>query len=225
MKNIIILFLLLILPMLAYSQDVIITKKAEKLEVKIIEVSSSEIKYKKLNNLEGPTFVLLSSDVASIIYENGDVQVFEETSLPKNVEKTSIMNNIIRNGNKYIFDGVVMRGDIYSKFLKENCTVAYNQYTKGRTLANVGFLFLGLGLSLDFIAIIPILKRKDTFIPSCLSIAAGCLEIACIPTLIVGYNKMHKSADIYNSTCAKKHPQAYWSINASQNGIGLAFNF
>ena len=155
MKNIIILFLLLILPMLAYSQDVIITKKAEKLEVKIIEVSSSEIKYKKLHNLEGPTFVLLSSDVASIIYENGDVQVFEETSLPKNVEKTSIMNNIIRNGNKYIFDGVVMRGDIYSKFLKENCTVAYNQYTKGRTLANVGFLLLGLGLSLDFIAIIP----------------------------------------------------------------------
>ncbi|MGM9818753.1 MAG: hypothetical protein ACI30B_07225 [Paludibacteraceae bacterium] len=57
-------FLLILLTMTfcAYSQDVVITKNAEKLEVKIVEVSSSEIKYKKLNNLEGPTFVLSSSE-------------------------------------------------------------------------------------------------------------------------------------------------------------------
>lgn len=223
MKNVIIFFLLLILPMLAYSQDVIITKKAEKLEVKIIEVSSSEIKYKKLNNLEGPTFVLLSSDVASVIYENGEVQVFEDISIRKNIEKVSLVSDqyIIRKGNKYIYNDVVMRRYVYQQFLKENCTQAYNKYNQGKKISIAGWALLGFGLSFDFMSIIA--KTQDFAYVT--SIVAGCLEIACIPTLIVGYNKMHKSADIYNSTCAKKHPQAYWSINASQNGIGLAFNF
>ena len=55
---------------------------------------------------------------------------------------------------------------------------------------------------------------------------AGCLEIASIPCLAVGYAKMHKSVDIYNVLSASRAQcQPYWSIQANHNGIGLALNF
>lgn len=69
--------LMALLPLSMYAADMIITTKSEKLEVKIIEVSSTEIRYKKMSNLEGPTFVISTSDINSILYENGDVQVIE----------------------------------------------------------------------------------------------------------------------------------------------------
>lgn len=214
-------FLLILLTMTfcAYSQDVIITKNAEKLEVKIIEVSSSEIKYKKLNNLEGPTFVLSSSEIATIIYENGDIQTFEDKSLPKNIEEATIVADkyISRSGNSYFYDGVTMRGNTYKNFLNKNCIPAYQEYKKGETIATWGWALLGVGVGFDI---------GFSWWLSYSWVPALACEIACIPTLIVGYNKMHKSADIYNTTCAKKRQtQAYWSVNASQNGIGLAFNF
>ena len=68
------------------AQDVIITKNAEKIEAKIIEVSPTEIKYKKTNNLDGPTFIFYASDVQTIIYSNGDVQLFD--AKPKEVKDT-----------------------------------------------------------------------------------------------------------------------------------------
>jgi len=68
------------------AQDVIITKNAEKVEAKIVEISPTEIKYKKTNNLDGPTFILYTSDVQTIIYSNGDVQLFD--AKPKEVKDT-----------------------------------------------------------------------------------------------------------------------------------------
>ncbi len=41
-----------------------------------MEVSKSEIKYKKQSNLEGPTFVVSTEELISIIYANGEVQLF-----------------------------------------------------------------------------------------------------------------------------------------------------
>lgn len=31
--------------------------------------------------------------------------------------------------------------------------------------------------------------------------------------------------DVIVTNCANKRPQAYWSINASKNGLGIAYNF
>lgn len=64
----------------ALAQDIIILKSSEKIEAKIVEISSSEIAYKKVNYLDGPTFRLDLSEVLSVIYANGDVQVFNVTS-------------------------------------------------------------------------------------------------------------------------------------------------
>lgn len=59
-----------------------------------------------------------------------------------------------------------------------------------------------------------------------LGVIGTALELASIPTLCVGYAKMHNSVDTFNAACySRMKTKAYWSVNASGNGIGLAYNF
>jgi hypothetical protein len=53
------------------SQDQLFKKDNTKLEVKILEINPTEIKYKLFNYEDGPTITVLKSEVALIIYKNG----------------------------------------------------------------------------------------------------------------------------------------------------------
>lgn len=58
------------------AQDIIVTTDAQKIEAKILEVSKSEIRYKEKDNLDGPTFVLSTEEISSIVYANGKVVLY-----------------------------------------------------------------------------------------------------------------------------------------------------
>lgn len=70
----------LLLSLSAYAQDIILTTDAQKIEAKITEVSKSEIRYKEKDYPDGPTFVLATEDVNSIIYANGKVVLYNQTA-------------------------------------------------------------------------------------------------------------------------------------------------
>ena len=55
----------------AQAQDVITFRNAEQIKAKVTEISPSEIKYKRFDNLDGPTITVLRSEVFAITYENG----------------------------------------------------------------------------------------------------------------------------------------------------------
>ncbi|MDR0473778.1 MAG: hypothetical protein LBH43_08950, partial [Treponema sp.] len=57
------------------AQDLIILKDGNVIEAKVIEISHSEIRYKRFDHLEGPTIVVLKADVLSIRYENGTSEI------------------------------------------------------------------------------------------------------------------------------------------------------
>lgn len=76
MKRILLLFFAFLISQIVVAQDVIITKQSERIDAKIIKVSETEIEYKQSNNLEGPTFTMSVSKIASIMYSNGSVQTF-----------------------------------------------------------------------------------------------------------------------------------------------------
>lgn len=84
-KTFILLMIALMISSLAMAQDVIVTTDAQKIEAKILEVSKSEIKYKEKGNLNGPTFVLGTEEINSIIYSNGKVVLYNQ---PAEVEKS-----------------------------------------------------------------------------------------------------------------------------------------
>lgn len=63
----------------AMAQDVIVMKDQSTVMSKVLEITSTEIKYKKWNNQDGPTYSVLRSEVVSINYENGEVEKFSDS--------------------------------------------------------------------------------------------------------------------------------------------------
>jgi hypothetical protein len=56
------------------AQDKVYRKNGEVLKVKVLEVSSSEIKYKIFGDNDGPIYVLEKDRIKKIVYENGRVE-------------------------------------------------------------------------------------------------------------------------------------------------------
>ncbi|MBO6060417.1 MAG: hypothetical protein J6P67_09790 [Bacteroidaceae bacterium] len=80
MKRILLLFAILMCSnALCDAQDIIITKKGEEIQAKILEVSPRTVTFKRFNNPDGPNFVLNTSDIIMVRYENGDKDIFDDT--------------------------------------------------------------------------------------------------------------------------------------------------
>lgn len=60
----------------AFSQDQLFKKDNSKTDVKVLEVTPTEIKYKLFTYQDGPTITVLKSEVALIIYQNGAHETF-----------------------------------------------------------------------------------------------------------------------------------------------------
>ena len=216
MKKIIALFVVFLATIFTFAQDVIVTTDSKKIEAKIVEVSSTQVKYLDFNVQDGPTFVLSTDEISSIIFASGQVKVYEHnTQKSVVIQPENKSEYLYRTGNTYFYDGKQMKGDVYANFLKDNCTEAYNKYQQGHSVSIAGWVLLGVGVGLDI--------GFSWWLPYSGYVGLAC-EIACIPTLIVGYTQMHRSADLFNSACVGKS-QAYWSVTTSQNGVGLALNF
>lgn len=69
------LFLLLLLGGTAHAQDVLTKVNGEELQVKVLEITPYEIKYKRFDNLDGPLIILRRGDVFMIKYANGTKEV------------------------------------------------------------------------------------------------------------------------------------------------------
>ena len=98
MKRIITVALFLVLGIAASAQDVITTKKGDDIQAKILEVTTTEVKYKKFSNPNGPTFVISKSDILIVRYENGDKEVFGDAS--KNSYKPNTTQHV-EKGMRY----------------------------------------------------------------------------------------------------------------------------
>ena len=59
--------------------DELIFRDGTESKAKVIEITPTEIKYKKCDNLEGPTYVAKKAEVFMIKYANGSKEVFKET--------------------------------------------------------------------------------------------------------------------------------------------------
>jgi len=67
----VVVFLTLTIGVIIRAQDLIILRDGNIIEVKVMEISPTEIRYKRFDNLEGPTIVLPTLNVLSIRYERG----------------------------------------------------------------------------------------------------------------------------------------------------------
>jgi hypothetical protein len=83
-KSAITLMLLLISASFCFSQDIITKKSGEDIQAKILEVTQTEIRFKKFSDLEGPSFSINKSDILMIRYKNGTKDIFNEEKTNNN---------------------------------------------------------------------------------------------------------------------------------------------
>ncbi|MCH5714765.1 hypothetical protein [Niabella hibiscisoli] len=87
------------------AQDLIYTKKEGVLQTKVIEITSSLIRFKKFENINGPNYSIANRYVDSIRYENGSKELFSFTGKRlaekyiKELEQFSgLPNNLVSTG-------------------------------------------------------------------------------------------------------------------------------
>ena len=77
--------LALLLPLCAtaaQAQDVIVKHDGSTILSKVTEIGTTEVKYKKFSNQNGPTYTILKTDIQAINYENGDKDTFADAQQP-----------------------------------------------------------------------------------------------------------------------------------------------
>lgn len=209
------------------AQDLIITVDAEKIEAHILQISETEVQYKKASYPEGPTFIIATNRIASITFANGEVHTFHQQNAVEQ-EKTQQYESyelMTKAGSCYSYGNVTMNKEQYAAFLRQTCPAAYQQFQSGDQLVHTGIGLLVGGLISEIIGI-------TTFTcgmvgtGSTLAWIGGCLEIACIPTWIVGGVRRKRSVDTFNLSCAKRtEVPVSLGMTIGSNGVGLALKF
>ncbi|RQW79528.1 MAG: hypothetical protein EHM79_20615, partial [Geobacter sp.] len=62
----------------SFSQDKVYKTDNSIIEAKVQEVGSSDIKYRKFSNPEGPVYVVRKEEVSMIVYENGEKEIYNQ---------------------------------------------------------------------------------------------------------------------------------------------------
>lgn len=78
--------------------DIIVLKNATRIDAIIVEVDDNVIRYRKASNPNGPLFSQKTSEIASVIYANGEVQTF--SAVASNIEQNqTVQNENLSNNN------------------------------------------------------------------------------------------------------------------------------
>ena len=230
MKRLFITMLVGAMALLTLAQDVIFLGVNDSIVAKVLSIGTSEITYQKWVNLQGPTYSLPINQVAAIRYANGSYDFFIDKTYKASSVVANINNaaSVIRSGNTYVYGDLVMDKYEFENWLSEhNCPAAYMEFSSGKKTATAGWVLMTTGLMADLIGTVLFGTSKGRSTPGAVLMGiGGALEIACIPTIAVGYSKMHNSVNIYNASCRNiACVQPYWAIQANENGIGLAYHF
>ena len=243
MKRVLITLLCVVFCSLIWAQDIIVTTSSERIDAQITEVSETEVKYKKMDNLTGPTFVIATSKVSSIIYKNGEVQTFAATSQPN--AQQSINSGLVTSvrraediifvpgqtietseeRGKYYYGSIELDEVLYRDFLKLTCADAYKKYQSGNNQMTIlgagGYCLAGIGGGITAFS-----KDIGGIVAGGVIMVSG---LALGTTFVLVGGKQKKQAlDIFNNQCSSSLEGEFTmdlNVGMTQNGIGLTLNF
>ncbi len=152
MKRFIVLFFSVLCVSFAFCNDIIVTKSSKRIEAKITEIGEKEIKYKTINNLDGPLYVLSTSEIVTILLENGAVKLYNDDeaqldNLSELIDNQEVTPRIERTGSSYaLYEGdriTIMNKADFPSFAQQHCPAAYQHFQKGLTLKKSRFWAIG----------------------------------------------------------------------------------
>lgn len=223
--------------------DILIKLNSEKIEAIIEEVSDTEVKYKKANNPAGPTYILSLTEVATIVYANGDVQAIEQKPEQSygNTGYVFKQEPMTRDGKIYYYHGKPMDQKQFVEFIKANCDRAYQHYLKNRKLERAGWALFGVGMALTITGSVlgPCAytwynegygKNWETIAAAGLGIGISGVVIVggvSVPMICVGNVRKMNSHKQYNTWCGDRDQASNMEMRLTfgANGLGLAIAF
>jgi hypothetical protein len=129
------------------AQDVIVKNDQSTVMSKVLEITSTEIKYKKWNNQDGPTYSISRSEVLSINYENGEVEKFSDNATSQSNTFQDITQpprkGIMEcSGSRLLLNGRVLSDEEVRYLVGEH---DYQLYMKGKNLNSAGTVLGSIG--------------------------------------------------------------------------------
>ena len=247
MKKLSIIIVLLCASLVSIAQDVIVKKDGTTIQSKVMEINGNEIRYKKWSNQEGPMYSISRSEVNSINYQNGEVELITSgTDVKQSLGLTN--GRMIRDGRDLVLNGRELTAEEVRELVGEQ---NYQTYLGARKQIGVGRAFtpvfwVSLGATVALIAsayIYPDVYYSYGYYyeePSSALLLAGSvtgvvadvsLPLMCIFKGI-GKGRMNWVADEYNrngsaSAFSYQFSPSIMKCNSveSQNNLGLGLTF
>ena len=146
MKRMLSMLLMLLVSMVVAAQDVIVKKAGSTILSKVVEVSDTQVKYKKFSNLEGPTYIVSISELTSINYQNGEKENFGtsqttviQTQTPSVPSYENAYGPYVQQSGK-VSDTELLKAYKLSKYRETNLL-------KIKRLKITGYVFCGLAIA------------------------------------------------------------------------------
>lgn len=230
MKNLLSVLLMamgLLMCQAVYAQDTITMKTGDAINGKVLKVGTTEIEYKKSDNLEGPSYSVAKKDVYMIKYENGSTDMF---SAPRDLEKEKAER--MRQAEEeaaedrqqwqldYEYSMERYRGRLTSGII---CT------SIGASCLITGSTLLGIGIPRAMYDIENVNPRLNT---TAMAVSGALLVIGSIPLTIVGPIQIGKAFNAKKRAMdAKSHISFVPSvtpangITGTQTGMAMRITF
>ena len=145
----------------AFAKDVITKTDGTKFDAKVEEITETVIKYRKVSNPTGPVYTIPISSVATVLYENGDMDCFHQstktdTSVPSIPNLVSDDELILMSGEQEIEASYAEVSDIQLLKIADLYTSDENSFkNKAKIYRIVGWtgggIILAAGIGLSFL--------------------------------------------------------------------------
>jgi len=214
-------------------KDIITLRNGEDIQALVQEVGDVDVRYKRFDNPNGPSFTLKKSEIFSIQYANGSKDVFPNSapsvSTPT-IQRTPPQDGeIYRKGSsiRYSSNGQKVRrvDDLFY-----DVPEALRAYNSGQTWRVVGGCFSGGGIGLMVSSTITLLINLDEYEEkpdtTLLWVGAG-MSIVGIIFSSIGGSKIQSAINMYNSSI-RRQQTSNLSMNfglTQSGGVGLMLNF
>lgn len=247
-KLIVLLIVSLSVAQVCVAQDVIITRDSKRIDAKVEEISETEVRYHRQDNLNGPVFVLPTSQIASIVFANGDVTTFNNPSTQQQqqaqpAQQNPYENSVVvgtaglvrytpgykvgRENSQYYYGGVKISNDAYEELLKAVCPQAYNTLAISDVFGLFEWLLGTVGFALIDVSIYTVIKNGEEAATPWFTWGMVSLG-AALPCVIGKYRLRNKSIREFNTTCASpsySQNDIEWQLGISPTSVGLTLKF
>ncbi len=232
-------FVLAMFSFIAHAQDVIVKKDGSTIAAKVTEITSTEIKYKKFSNQNGPTYTIGKNEVSYINYENGER---EQIGLPAsniNTHTTNTQSIVQSQDALNPSDAYLLRQIQHDPYSKKAKTLKKIAFIGGGALVATGIVFFALNTSDDYQGSYCYEDGNSFWIYGTIAAGAGViLGTSCL----IASNIQKKKADYFAQTAIPlmqlelsrtKQSSLYANVDMFKDnvthkkalGIGLHLNF